>query len=117
MLALYSFPNVGSDATDLPWGVGILLVAYAPCHSGVHGIMQVLLVIAIGLRWVEDMRNVKSSQALQSPFSSTSQVLRDGAEKTVSSDSVVVGDVVRLLPGNLVPGDARIMQASTLSIG
>ncbi len=87
------------------------------CCSDVYRIWQVLLVIAIGLRWVEDMRNVRSCQTLQSQTSSTSQVLRDGTEKPVSTENVVVGDIVRLSPGNLVPGDVRIIQARSLSIG
>ncbi len=78
---------------------------------------QVLLVVAIVLRWTEDMRNVRSSQTLQSPVVATSWVLRDSTEKQVSTEDVVMGDVVRLLPGNLVPGDVRIIQARSLSIG
>ncbi len=80
-------------------------------------VLQVLLVIAIVLRWTEDMRNVRHSQTLESSISSASQVLRDGTEKQVSTENVVVGDIVRLLPGRLVPGDVRIIQACSLSIG
>lgn len=80
-------------------------------------VLQVLLVIAIVLRWTEDMRNVRHGQTLESSISSTSQILRDGTEKQVSTENVVVGDIVRLLPGRLVPGDVRIIHACSLSIG
>ena len=76
-----------------------------------------LLVVAVVLRWIEDMRNVRSTQTLQSPVAATSLVLRDGTEKQVSTEDVVVGDFVRLLPGKLVPGDVRIIEARSLSVG
>ncbi|KAL3134439.1 hypothetical protein ABBQ38_006496 [Trebouxia sp. C0009 RCD-2024] len=99
--------------------VVIAVVTVSPPNSDwkTFTMVMVLLVVAIVLRWTEDMRNVRSSQTLQSPVVATSWVLRDSTEKQVSTEDVVMGDVVRLLPGNVVPGDVRIIQARSLSIG
>jgi Ca2+-transporting ATPase len=46
----------------------------------------------------------------------TALVLRDGTVQPVDAAQVAVGDVLKLVPGNFVPADARIIESSDLTI-
>ncbi len=55
---------------------------------------------------VSSLRRITPGQA---------RVLRDGAEASISSDQVVVGDVLLLKPGAAIAADARVIEAYRLS--
>jgi P-type Ca2+ transporter type 2C len=55
-------------------------------------------------------------RALQRLGSPRATVLRGGQTQDVPGADVVVGDVVRLRPGDLVPADGRIIESHALSI-
>lgn len=55
-------------------------------------------------------------RALQRLGSPRATVLRDGQTQDVPGADVVVGDVVRLRPGDLVPADGRIIESHALSV-
>lgn len=46
----------------------------------------------------------------------SSIVIRDGFIKKISSSSVVPGDIVKLMPGDKVPADVRIIEANSLKV-
>jgi Ca2+-transporting ATPase len=84
------------------WGTAIALFAIS-------------LVNAIGgLR--QQGKAESAMNALQQMMEATARVRRDGSEAEITSDQVVVGDVVLLTAGDEVPADGRIVAASALAI-
>jgi magnesium-transporting ATPase (P-type) len=55
-------------------------------------------------------------RALQRLGSPRATVLRDGQTQSIPGAEVVVGDVVRLRPGDVVPADGRVIETHALSV-
>ncbi|HTR50341.1 MAG TPA: magnesium-translocating P-type ATPase [Kofleriaceae bacterium] len=61
-------------------------------------------------------RSAHAVKRLQAQITPTATVLRDGAWRELPRTSLVVGDVVRLGAGDLVPADARLIEATDLHV-
>ncbi len=57
-------------------------------------------------------RNMLSS--LRNRIKVSATVIRDGKEMTVKGEKLVPGDIIKLCPGDYIPADARIIEASGL---
>lgn len=84
-------------------------------------IFDAIIVIAIVLLnaiigFFQEIRAEKSIELLKKSSESKSKVFRDGEIKLLSSSEIVVGDVVLLEAGDLVPADIRIFQSYNLKI-
>ncbi|MBM3705893.1 MAG: HAD-IC family P-type ATPase, partial [Actinobacteria bacterium] len=77
-------------------------------------VIFVILVINSVLGFVQEYRAEKALQALKDLAAPTALILRDGAEKHISSKLLVRGDIVRLVSGDLVPADCRIINGVNL---
>lgn len=74
----------------------------------------IILAIVSGsalLGFVQEWRASAAVARLRQRLALTARVLRDGSERQVPAASVVVGDIVRLAAGNLVPADAVVLEA------
>lgn len=56
----------------------------------------------------------RAVDALTSQVQPTTHVLRDGRDTEIPSDQLVVGDVVLLTPGSVVPADCRVLTSTGL---
>ena len=61
-------------------------------------------------------RSVTAMSKLRAQVSTTASVLRDGDWKEILRRDVVPGDIIRLSAGDLVPADARLVQARDLHV-
>src|SRR3989441_8559299 len=77
----------------------------------------VITLVALG-RWLEARARGRTSEAIRRLVSlapRTTRVLRDGVEVDVPTSEVVVGDLVRIRPGERVPVDGEVVEgASTI---
>ncbi|KAK2753479.1 hypothetical protein FQN54_007869 [Arachnomyces sp. PD_36] len=74
----------------------------------------ILLNIVVG--FVQDYRAEQTILSLQALSAPISKVLRDGRIESVKAETLVVGDIVQLAVGDVVPADLRLydgMNAST----
>jgi len=69
---------------------------------------------AIG--YVTETRAEKTISSLRRYVDPVAQVIRDGEPRQVSAHEVVVGDIVVLKPGMVVPADSRLIEAAYLSV-
>lgn len=78
----------------------------------------ILAVVAISglLGFVQESGAVRAVDALLDSVRVHADVLRDGREVEVDLADVRVGDVVVLRPGDVVPGDGRVLEANNLTI-
>ncbi len=83
-----------------------------PLHLYFETALVVVALVLMG-RWLElraKKRTAASLHALVALAPQTARVLRDGAEDDLPVDQVVVGDLVRVRPGETVPVDGVVVE-------
>jgi len=78
-------------------------------------IMAVAVINAV-IGYVQEGRAEKALAGIRGMLSADATVRRDGAWTTIAAAGLVPGDVVRLMPGDRVPADLRLTQATQLRI-
>lgn len=77
----------------------------------------VLMVLASGaLRFVQEARSTNAAEHLQSMVVTTIAAMRDAGSAEIPLRELVVGDVIRLAAGDMIPADVRILEARDLFI-
>lgn len=98
------------------------LVSAAVFAWGTASVILSLVVVSCALRATGEHRADRSTAALRRLVATTVTVVRRADEDAVSTareipvDDLVVGDVIRLGPGDLVPADVRLLRASGLTV-
>jgi Ca2+-transporting ATPase len=77
-------------------------------------VILAIVVINAVLGLVQEGRAEKALEALKKMSSPQAKVKRDGAIKQVDSSQIVLGDIVVIEAGDLVPADIRLLRASHL---
>ncbi len=86
-----------------------------PLHLYFETALVVVALVLMG-RWLElraKRRTAASIQALVALAPQTARVLRDGTERDVPVDQVVVGDLVRVRPGETLPVDGVVTEGAS----
>ncbi len=63
-----------------------------------------------------ELKAVKSMDALRSLGTVRCRVRRDGSEKSIPADELVLGDVVLIDEGDVIPADLRLVEANKLQL-
>src|SRR5581483_2238449 len=100
--------------------VSILLVASAVSASAGQR-ADALIIAGIGLvstsiDFMQTFRSQRAADRLRALVTPKATVLRDGRWIEIARRGVVPGDVLRLGAGDLVPADARLLEARNLSV-
>lgn len=77
-------------------------------------IIGIILLVSIGLGFVNEYRAERATAALHSRVHHNTAVRRDGRLTKVDVNTLVPGDVVRLELGELVPADVRLIEVNGL---
>ncbi|QIK69903.1 magnesium-translocating P-type ATPase [Erysipelothrix sp. HDW6C] len=77
-------------------------------------ILSVIVIISTLISFIQDERSSAASEKLLHMVSNTTAALRDGAFIEIPIDQLVVGDIVRLSAGDIVPADMRVISAKDL---
>ena len=80
------------------------------------GIILAIVGMSALLGFVQEARSEAAVAALQARLAVRATVIRDGKQQDVPIHDVVVGDVVILGAGDIVPADARLLEANHLFI-
>ena len=100
----------------------VLLLAVLAASSFLSGdpvsavLMLVMLVIGVGLRFVQESRAAAAVADLRALISVHATVLRDGVAEEVPIARLVKGDVVHLAAGDMVPADVRLIACKDLFV-
>lgn len=99
----------------------LLLIIAASVYFivGEYGDGIIMLVFVIAVCFIEFIQETKTDKALEelNKLSSLSvRVIRNKNEKIISSDEIVVGDIVILEEGDKVPADGEILYAQSLGV-
>lgn len=94
--------------------LGATVISLFLGHGVESLVIAVIVLFAVGLGFVQEYRAERAIEALKQMAAPTATVLRDGAEVKIPARELAPGDVVILHTGDLVPADARLLEAINL---
>ena len=80
-------------------------------------VIAILVTASTFLEFFEEYRSNKAAEKLKDLVATTTNVIRDGKEIKIPINQVVLGDVVVLSAGSMIPADLRIIEAKDLYVG
>ncbi|PHH75562.1 hypothetical protein CDD80_2263 [Ophiocordyceps camponoti-rufipedis] len=99
----------------------MVLIFVAALSLGIHDyaeggavVFVIILNIVVGL--TQDYRAERTIQALYVLSTPRCKVIRDGHSQTIKAVTLVVGDVVSLVTGDIVPADLRLVKGTNIAM-
>ena len=77
-------------------------------------IIVLIAVISAVIRFIQDYSVYKFNRKLKASIYSLANVLRSGKENTIKTEKVVVGDIIKLNAGSIVPADVIVLESKDL---
>lgn len=76
----------------------------------------IFVLINVSLGFFQEYRSEQTALLLQRYVCNKARVIRDGKERLIGQDEVVPGDLLRLLPGDVIPADVRFITSESLEV-
>ncbi len=92
-----------------------VIIAETPSYANIIVIVSLVLISTL-LEFIEEYRSNKSAEKLKELVATTTTVLRDGNKEKIPLKEVVVGDIVVLSAGEMIPADLKVLEAKDLYI-
>ena len=92
---------------------GVLTLVFADWRDS---LFLGIVVFNSGIGIFQELRAKRALDRLAALVVPTAAVVRDGREREVAVEQVVVGDVVRLAPGDQVVADGALVEATGLAL-
>ena len=98
--------------------LALAAVSWATGDARAAMVIAVMVLLSVGLGFVQEHRSNKSAEALRAMVRTTASVLRRGTPEPteIPIELLVPGDLVRLSAGDLVPADLRLLTAKDLHL-
>ena len=80
------------------------------------GIILLIVIINAVIGFVQESKAENALESLKNKNKPYAKVLRGGQRKTILSEELVVGDIVFLEAGDIVPADMRLINSASLKI-
>lgn len=77
-------------------------------------VMLIMLIISVVANFIQKIRIVKVTNKLLNMVSVTTNIRRDGKNIELPTDDVVVGDVINLSAGDMIPADMKLLTSKDL---
>ena len=103
-------------------GVAFILIytdvylAANPNYSSIL-VISVLVIVSTLLDFVEEFRSNLAAEKLKQLVATTATVIRNGKEVNVPMKEIVLGDIVVLSAGSMIPADLRLIETKDLYVG
>jgi Mg2+-importing ATPase len=75
-----------------------------------------IVLLGVAVNFVQTYRSQRAVERLREGVAPTATVLRDGSWREIPRRELVPGDVIRLVAGDLVPADARLLRAKDMHV-
>ena len=103
--------------------IGISLVLFytdvilpeTPSYANIIVIL-ILVLSSTFLEFFEEYRSNKAAQKLKELVATSATVIRDGSETKIQIKDIVIGDIVLISSGSLIPADIRIIESKDLYV-
>lgn len=96
--------------------VGVAVLSFAIRDYIEGGVVVAVIVLNVVVGLVQDYRAEQTIQSLYALSTPECKVIRNGASDIVKAQTLVVGDVVVLTTGDIVPADLRLTQSVNLAM-
>jgi Ca2+-transporting ATPase len=90
-------------------GVSLAFGEWVECIA-----IGIVIIINAAIGFVTELRAIRSMDALRKMGRTTAIVRRDGENREIPADQIVVGDIIIFDGGDVVSADCRILEASKL---
>ncbi len=91
-------------------------VSYATGDARAGTVMAMMVVLSVGLRFLQEARADAAAAKLRAMIHVTATVVRDGVPKEIPLHDLVPGDIVHLSAGDMIPGDVRLLSSKDLFV-
>ncbi|WP_037324586.1 cation-translocating P-type ATPase [Salinimicrobium terrae] len=106
--------QVNNPVIYLLFAAAALALVFGDIPEGIAIFIVLLVNTAIGF-WME-FQAQKSMQALKKLDKISTIVIRDAEEREIDAENIVPGDLIKIGAGDLIPADARILEATELKV-
>lgn len=118
----YLFESLFSPFNCILLGIVAILFytdVYLPEVPSYANIIVIAILVSAStlLEFFEEYRSNKAAEKLKELVATTTTVLRDDKETQIPIKEVVLGDIVILSAGSMIPADLRIIEAKDLYVG
>jgi len=79
-------------------------------------IIFVIVTLSVALDFYQESKAERAAEMLKQRVAITATVLRDGVKREVRLAEIVPGDIIYLSAGDIVPADARVINAKDLFV-
>ena len=93
-----------------------MTLSYATTDFIEGGVISAVILLNIVVGFVQDYRAEKTMQSLHSLSAPLASVVRDGQLVREKAEALVVGDIVKISVGDIVPADLRLFDGMNLEI-
>ncbi|GAB4424728.1 MAG: hypothetical protein OHK0011_05580 [Turneriella sp.] len=78
----------------------------------------ILIVVIVNgfFSFLQEFKSDKAVEALKRLMANSSRVIRDGVAREIPADELVPGDVILIEEGDIVPADARLVEAFEIEV-
>ena len=117
----YFFQSLFSPFNSILLGIALVLcytdvaIAEKPSYANIIVIVTLVLVSTL-LEFFEEFRSNKSAEKLKELVATTATVIREGKKEKVPLKEIVLGDIVLLSAGDMIPADLKIIEAKDLYV-
>ena len=74
-------------------------------------IIVVLVLISGGIRFIQELRSDRAASNLSRLIVNTATIIREGVEQELPIDELVVGDIIKLSAGDMIPADVLLLDS------
>jgi len=93
---------------------GMVSIFYGEMINAV--IIFLMVLLSVVLTFYQEAKAEKAAETLKEKVTTTATVLRDGVKQEVKLSEIVPGEITHLSAGDIVPADARVINAKDLSV-
>lgn len=101
----------------IPWMIEAAAILSAVVqHWADFSIIFAMLLLNAGVGFWQEFKADNAIEALKDRLALTARVLRDGKWQDIPAKTLVVGDIIMIRLGNIVPADAQLLDGGYLSV-
>lgn len=117
----YFFSSLFSPFNAILLGIVFILIytdvllPETPSYANII-VIVVLVLTSTFLEFFEEYRSNQAAEKLKELVATTTTVIRNGSEIKIPIREVVIGDIVKLSAGSMIPADLRIIEVKDLYV-
>jgi len=91
-------------------------ISFATGDARAGTVMAGMVVLSVVLRFVQEARADSAAAKLKAMIHVTATVVREGKAREIPLRDLVLGDIINLSAGDMIPGDVRVIDAKDLFV-